>query len=91
MELEMDCLTLRRLLQKVCSYKCQFCTNVCYEHLPVFKAGLSSSYDGWAKCKEIVPNVLDPNQDVQKHATPNSSLHKLKIYSSKGCRKTSQR
>ena len=26
-----------------------------------------------------------------KHAIPNSSLHNLKIYSSKGCRKTSQR
>ena len=32
-----------------------------YEHLPVFKAGLSSSYDGWAKCKEKVPDVSDPN------------------------------
>ena len=37
----------------------------------VFKAGLSSSYDGWAKCKEIVP-VLDPNQNVQ--TTCNSKL-----------------
>ena len=54
--------------------------------------GCSLKFIWWlAKCKEIVPNVLDPNQDVQKHATPNSSLHKLKIYSSKGCRKTSQR
>ena len=65
MKLEMDDLASRRLLQKVCSYKCQFCTNVCYEHLPVFKAGLSSSYDGWAKCKEKVPNVSDPNQNVE--------------------------
>ena len=36
-----------------------------YEHLPVFKAGLSSSYDGWAKCKEKVPDVSDPNQNVE--------------------------
>ena len=28
-----------------------------YEHFPVFNAGLSSSYDGWAKCKEKVPDV----------------------------------
>ena len=28
---------------------------------------------------------------LKQHATPNSSLHNLKIYSSKGCRKTSQR
>ena len=59
-----------------------------YEHFSVFNAGLSSSYDGWAKCKEKVPDVSDPNQNVE---TTNSSLHNLKIYSSKGCRKTSQR
>ena len=29
------------------------------------KAGLSSSYDGWAKCKEKVPDVSDPNQNVE--------------------------
>ena len=29
MEVEMDCLTSRILLQKACSYKCQFCTKVC--------------------------------------------------------------
>ena len=28
-EPEMDCLTLRIPLQKVCRYKCQFCTKVC--------------------------------------------------------------
>ena len=63
MELEMDCLTSRRLLQKICSYKCQFCTKV----LASSKAGLSSSYhvDGWAKCKEKVPDVSDPNQNVE--------------------------
>ena len=72
MKLEVDCLTSRRLLQKVCSYKCQFCTNVCYKNLPVCKAGLSSSYDGWTKCKEKVPHVSDPNQNVE--TTCNSKL-----------------
>ena len=43
---------------------------------------------GQNKCKEKVPDVSDPNQNVE---TTNSSLHNLKIYSSKGCRKTSQR
>ena len=49
-------------MQKVCSYKCQFCTNVWAfsSH-----AGLSNSYDGWAKCKEKVPDVSDPNQNVE--------------------------
>ena len=35
------------------------------EHFPVFNAGLSSSYDGWAKCKEKVPDVSDPNQNAE--------------------------
>ena len=32
-----------------------------------------------------------PVKMVEQHAIPNSSLHNLKIYSSKRCRKTSQR
>ena len=32
-----------------------------------------------------------PIKMLKQHAIPNSSLHNLKIYSSKGCRKTSQR
>ena len=63
-------------------------TVLCTKVWAFSKAGLSSSYDGWAKCKEKVPDVSDPNQNVE---TTNSSLHNLKIYSSKGCRKTSQR
>ena len=78
---------IRRLLQKICSYKCQFCTKVWASS----KAGLTSSYDGWAKCKEKVPVCQITIKMLKQHATPNSSLHNLKIYSSKGCRKTSQR
>ena len=69
MELEMDGLTSRILLQKVCSYKYQFCS---YQSKAGLKAGLSSSYDGWAICEEKVPNVLDHNQNVQ--TTCNSKL-----------------
>ena len=61
-----------------------------YEHLPVFKACLSISYDGWAKCEEKVPNVSDPNQTVKQEATSNLRLHNLKISLSKGFKKTSQ-
>ena len=32
-----------------------------------------------------------PIKMLKQHAIPNSSLHNLKIYSPKGCRKTSQR
>ena len=31
----------------------------------IFKTGLSRSYDWWAKYKEKVPNVSDPNQNVE--------------------------
>ena len=34
---------------------------------------------------------LIPIKILKQHATPNSSLHNLKIYSSEGCKKTSQR
>ena len=64
MEPEMDCPTLRRLLQKVCSYKCQFCTNVrAFSSLQCWS--LTSSHDGRAKCKEKVPDVSDPNQNIE--------------------------
>ena len=70
MELEMDCLTFKDTLAESAP------TNVSsapkYEYLPVFKAGLSSSYDGWAKCKEKVPDASDPNQNVER--TCNSKL-----------------
>ena len=56
----------------------------------IFKAGLSSSYDCWAKYKEKVPYVSDPIKMLTQHAIQNSSLHNLKIYSSKGCIKTIQ-
>ena len=63
MELEMDYLTFKRLCRKFSA------TNVSsppkYEHFPVFNAGLSSSFDGWAKCKEKVPDGSDANQNIE--------------------------
>ena len=52
---------------------------------------LSISYDDWEKYKEKVLNMSESNKMLKKHAIPNSSLHNLKIYSPKGCIKTSQR
>ena len=43
-----------------------------YKHLPVFKAGLSSSYDGCARCKGKVSDLSGPNQNVE--TTCNSKL-----------------
>ena len=74
MELEMDCLTSRRLLQKIYCYKCQFCIKV----LASSKAGLASSYDGWEKCKEKVPDVSDSNQNVETTCTSKLKFTELK-------------
>ena len=61
MELEIDCLKSRRLLQEICSSKCQFCSKV----WAFSKADLSSSNDRWVKYKEKVPDVSHPNQNVE--------------------------
>ena len=47
----------------------------------IFKALASQVYDCWAKCKEKVPDVSDPNQNVETTCNSNSSLHNFKIYS----------
>ena len=46
--------------------------SVLHESMSIFKACLSSSYYGWAKNKEKVPDVSDPNQNVE--TTWNSKL-----------------
>ena len=46
--------------------------SVLQQSMRIFKAGPSSSYDGWAKYKKKVPDVSDPNQNVE--TTCNSKL-----------------
>ena len=46
--------------------------SVLHQSICIFKANLSSSYDGWAKFKEKVSDVSDPNQNVE--TTCNSKL-----------------
>ena len=46
--------------------------SVLHQSMCMFKAGLSSSYDGWVKYKEKVPDMSDPNQNVE--TTCNSKL-----------------
>ena len=65
----MDCLTLRR------KFAYANASSSTYEHFPVFNAGLSSSYDGWAKCKE---KVLDPNQNVETRSHSKLKFTQLK-------------
>ena len=83
----MDCLTSRILLQKVCSYKCQFCTKVCASSRLVSQVHMMAGQN--VKKKYLMCQI--PIKMLKQHAIPNSSLHNLKIYSSKWCRKTSLR
>ena len=71
MELEIDCLTLRKLLQKFCSYKCQFCTNVWAFSS---RTGLSSMAGQNVKKKYLICQI--PIKMLKQEATPNSSLDK---------------
>ena len=58
--------------------------SVLHQSMCIFKAGLSSSNDGWAKYKERVLGVSDHNQNCE-------TLFHHQICSSKRCRKASQR
>ena len=64
-----------------------------HQSMRIFKAGLSNSYNVMAgqniKKKYLMYQI--PIKMLKQHTIPKSSLHNLKIYSSKGCRKTSQR
>ena len=65
-----------------------------YQSMRIFKAGLSNSYDVMAgqnvvKKKHLMCQIQI--KMLKQHTILNSSLHNLKIYSSKACRKTSQR
>ena len=46
--------------------------SVLHQSMCMFKAGLPGSYDGWVKYKEKVPDMSDPNQNVE--TTCNSKL-----------------
>ena len=65
--------------------------SVLHQSMCIFKAELSISSDDWAKYKERYLMYQIPVKMLKQHAIPNSSLHILKIYSPKGCRKTNQR
>ena len=46
--------------------------SVLHQSICIFEAGLSSSFHGWAKYKEKVPDASDPNQNIE--TTCNSKL-----------------
>ena len=65
--------------------------SVLHQSMCIFKAGLSSLSDDWVKYKEKVPDVLDSHQNVETTCNSKLKFTELKVYSSKGCRKTTQR
>ena len=48
--------------------------SILHQSMCIFKASLSSLYDGWAKYKEKVPDVSDPNQIVRARSSVVSDL-----------------
>ena len=77
---------IKVLLQKVCCYQCQFCTKVCASSRLVSQVHMMAGQN--IKKKYLMCQI--PIKMLKQHAIPNSGLHNLKIYSSKGCTKTSQ-
>ena len=64
-----------------------------HQRMRIFKAGLSSSYDVMAGQNIIIKAKVPimcriPIKMLKQHTFPNSSLHNLRIYSSKECRET---
>ena len=90
MELEMDCLTFKETLAESLLEQ----MSVLHQSMSIFQSSrLVSQFHMMAgqnvKKKYLMRQI--PIKMLKQHATPNSSLHNLKIYSSKGYRKTSQR
>ena len=65
--------------------------SVLHQSTRISKAGLSSLSDGWANIKKKYLVCQISIKMLKQHAIPNSTLQKLKIYLSKGCRKSSKR
>ena len=88
MELEMDCLTLRKLCRNFAVTNASSAPT--YEHFPVMLVSQVHMMAGKNVKKKYLMCQI-PIKMLKQEATPNSSLHNSNIYSSKTCRKTSQR
>ena len=65
--------------------------SVMHQGMYIFKTGLSSLYDGWAKYKEKIPDMSDPNQNVETTCNSKLKFTELKDLFIKRVQKTSQR
>ena len=65
--------------------------SVLHQNTCIFKTGLSNKVVARQNIKKNYLMCQIPIKMLKQHAIPNSSLQNLKIYSSQGCRKTSQK
>ena len=68
--------------------------SVLHQRMSIFQSSMLVSQVHMMAGKNVKKNYLMcqiPIKMLKQEATPNSSLHNLKIYLPKGCRKTSQR
>ena len=84
-ELGMDFLTSRILLQKVCSYKCQFCTK---ESMCIFKTCCRELSRYVMVGQNIEKKFIQYHIPIKMLKKGNSKLIHSQLYSSNGCRKT---
>ena len=65
--------------------------SVLHRSLCIFKAGLLSLSDGWAKCKQKVTDMSDSNQNLETTISFKLKFAEFKGFSSKGYCRTSQK
>ena len=81
-------------IKDTCAKSLQLQMSVLHQSMSIFQSSRLVSQVHMMAGQNVKKKYLMcqiPIKMLKQHATPNSSLHNLKIYSSKGCRKTSQR
>ena len=76
MELEMDCLTSRILFSEIF----QLQISVLHQIMCIFKADLSGLSDDCTKYKATVPDVSNPNQNIERACISKLKFTELKRF-----------
>ena len=81
-------------IKKTFAESLQLQMSVLHQRMSIFQSSMLVSQVHMMALENVKKKYLMcqiPIKMLKQHATPNSSLYNLKIYSSKGCRKSSQR
>ena len=81
MELEMDCLTSRILFSEIF----QLQISVLHQIMCIFKADLSGLSDDCTKYKATVPDVSNPNQNIERTCNSKLTFTELKRFIHQKC------